>query len=313
MGSAGTRSWINSVSSHMRRIAGILAVALAFTACTNGAEQTTPTTQSTTTTTVVDTTTVPPATTTTLASREPVTAFFFEDSGGNTARFGPFLVAVHELADASVPAAALAALLDGPPDAAREARVTTEVPPGTEVVSLAVGADGVATVELSPEFDDGGGSASMFGRLAQLTYTLTAFPTVDSVLLLENGSVVEVFSGEGIVLDGPMVRDDFQDQLPGILVESPAWGAPVSLPMEVSGTAAAFEAVFQAQLIVDGNVVFDPPFVMSESGVGFAGFAFEVDADVVPPTDAVLRVWEFSARDGSVVSERFVPLSVIEP
>ena len=79
-----------------------------------------------------------------------------------------------------------------------------------------------------------------------------------------------MFSGEGILLDGPMERDDFQDQLPGILVESPAWGAPVSLPFEASGTAAAFEAVFQAQLIVDGNVVFDPPFVMSESGVGFA-------------------------------------------
>ena len=66
-------------------------------------------------------------------------------------------------------------------------------------------------------------------------------------------------------------------------------------------------------MIVDGNVVFDPPFVMSESGVGFAPFTFEVDADVVPPADAVLRVWEFSAQDGSVVSERFVPLSVIAP
>jgi hypothetical protein len=222
-------------------------------------------------------------------------------------------VAVHESAEAAVPAAALAALLDGPPEAAVEAGIATEIPEDTSVVSLAVGADRVATVELSPEFDDGGGSASMFGRLAQLTYTLTAFPSIDSVLLLENGTVVEVFSSEGIVLDGPMERDDFGDQLPGILVESPAWGAPVSLPFEASGTAAAFEAVFQAQLLVDGNVVFDPPFVMSENGVGFAPFSFEVDADVVPPTEAVLRVWEFSARDGSVVSERFVPLSVIEP
>jgi hypothetical protein len=248
-----------------------------------------------------------------LPAGEPVTTFFFEDSGGNAARPGPFLVAVHESAEAVVPADALAALLDGPPAVAAEAGITTEIPDDTAVLSLAVGADRVATVELSPEFDDGGGSASMFGRLAQLTYTLTAFPSIDSVLLLENGTVVEVFSSEGIVLDGPMARDDFEDQLPGILVESPAWGAPVSLPFEAYGTAAAFEAVFQAQLLVDGNTVFEPPFVMSESGIGFAPFAFEVDADVVSPTDAVLRVWEFSAQDGSVVSERFVRLSVIEP
>ncbi len=298
----------------MRRFTVILATTvLVLSACTNGAEPTT-----TTTSTVPDPTTTVPATptttpATTVPSGEPVTTFFFESSGGNAARSGPFLVAVHESGDAAVPAAALAALLDGPPEAAVEAGIATEIPEDTSVVSLAVGADRVATVELSPEFDDGGGSASMFGRLAQLIYTLTAFPSIDSVLLLENGTVVEVFSSEGIVLDGPMERSDFEDQLPGILVESPAWGAPVSLPFEASGTAAAFEAVFQAQLLVDGNVVFDPPFVMSENGVGFAPFSFEVDADVVPPTDAVLRVWEFSAQDGSVVSERFVPLSVIEP
>jgi spore germination protein GerM len=297
----------------MRRISEILILALVLTACTDGADQATTTTLPTATTPPSSTTTVAPSTTTTVVTGEPVTTFFFEDSGGNAARSGPLLVAVYEAAEASVPAAALAALLDGPPDAAADAGITTEIPDGTSLVSLEVGADRVATVELSPEFDDGGGSASMFGRLAQLTYTLTAFPAVDSVLLLENGAVVEVFSGEGIVLDGPMERDGFQDQLPGILVESPAWGAPVSLPFDASGTAAAFEAVFQAQLLVGDNVVFDPPFVMSESGVGFAPFSFAVDADVVPPTEAVLRVWEFSAQDGSVVSERFVPLTVIEP
>ena len=294
----------------MRRLTVILtSSALALSACTNGAEPTTTTTRDAPAPTPSTTTTV--ATTTTVPSGEAVPTFFFEDAGAIRPGTGPVLVAVHETGQAEVPAAALASLLDGPPEAAAASGITTEIPDGTEVVSLAVGADGVATVELSSTFDDGGGSASMFGRLAQLTYTLTAFPSVDSVLLLENGAVVEVFSSEGIVLDGPMVRDDFEDQLPGILVESPAWGAPVSLPFGVSGTAAAFEAAFQAQLIVDGNVVFEPPFVMSESGVGFAPFTFEVDADVVAPTGADLRVWEFSAKDGSVVSERFIPLRII--
>lgn len=290
-------------------LAGMVAVA----ACTISSDpSSTSTVAPTTGSTDSITTTTLPQTTTTVPPGESATTYFFENSGGNPARSGPFLVAVHDSADGLEPRDALEALLDGPPPTAVEARITSEIPAGTALVSLAVGADRVATLELSPTFDDGGGSASMFGRLAQVTYTLTAFPSIDSVLLMENGAVVEVFSGEGIVLDGPMSREAFQDQLPGILVESPAWGAPVTLPFEVSGTAAAFESVFQAQLVVDGNVVFDPPFVTSESGVGVAPFTFEIDADVVPPTDAELRVWEFSAKDGSVVSERLVPLTVID-
>jgi spore germination protein GerM len=297
----------------MRHLTVILAAFVALSGCTSADEAATTTSTSLPTTTQsAPATTAPQITTSTAQSGEATTTFFFEDSGGNKARPGPFLVAVHDLADGLEPQDALEALLDGPPVAAEEAGIGSLIPAGTEVISIAVGADRVATVELSSTFDDGGGTASMFGRLAQLTYTLTALPSIDSVLLLENGAVVEVFSSEGIVLDGPMRRDDFLEQLPGILVESPAWGAPVSLPFEASGTAAAFEAVFQAQLLVDGNAVFDPPFVMSESGVGFAPFTFEVDADVVAPTRADLRVWEFSAEDGSVVSERFVPVAISE-
>jgi spore germination protein GerM len=295
----------------MRPLTLLTALALALTACTDSTVSTTTTTLSTTAPPTATTAVPPETTTTTVVSLEDAaTTFFFEDTGGNKARFGPFLVAVHDQAAGLEPRDALNALLDGPPSEAMAAGITTEIPVDTSLVSLDAGADGVATVELSQEFDDGGGSATMFGRLAQLTYTLTAFEGIESVLLMENGAVVEVFSSEGIVLDGPMVREDFQDLLPGILVESPAWGAPVTLPFEASGTAAAFEAVFQAEMLVDGNAVFDPPFVMSDNGMGFASFTFEVDADVAPPVEAVLRVWEFSAEDGSVVSERFVPITI---
>jgi len=239
------------------------------------------------------------------------TAFFFADSGGNGSRSGPFLIAV------AVPVAAegspeLAALLQGPPQAASDAGITSEIPAGTMVQSLDVGSDGVALVELTQEFDDGGGSASMRGRLAQLTFTLTASDDVDSVLLMENGAVVEIFSNEGIVLDGPMRRSDFEDLLPGILVEDPAWGATVSLPFTASGTAAAFEAVFQMQALSGDDVVFEPPFVTTDNGVGFGAFDVMVDAEVPTSGELMLRVWEFSAQDGSVINERFVPLSVVE-
>lgn len=296
----------------MRTLRILLVLVVAVAACSDStAATTTTTTQSIATIAPpVTTTTAPEETTTAPSESVDATTFYFEAGGGNAARVGPFLVAVHDPVVGEDPTAVLRALVDGPPAEAAAAGLTTEIPDGTTVVSLVPGADGVATVELSQEFDDGGGSATMFGRLAQLTYTLTALDGIDSVLLMENGAVVEVFSSEGIVLDGPMVREDFEDQLPGILIESPAWGAEVSLPFEVTGIAAAFEAVFQAQLLVDDDPVFDPPFVTSESGVGFADFSFEVDADVVPPTSATLRVWQFSAKDGSVTDERLVPVSV---
>ncbi len=203
-------------------------------------------------------------------------------------------------------------MLQGPPQAASDAGITSEIPAGTMVRSLDVGSDGVALVELTQEFDDGGGSASMLGRLAQLTFTLTASDDVDSVLLMENGAVVETFSNEGIVLDGPMQRSDFEDFLPGILVEDPAWGATVALPFTASGTAAAFEAVFQMQALSGDDIVFEPPFVTTDNGVGFGAFEIIVDADVPTPGELTLRVWEFSARDGSVINERFVPLTIVE-
>ena len=299
----------------MRSLRILVLVGLLLGACAEDVGTTT-TTQPPETTAPPETTTTPIETTTTTTTGRPelvaATTFFLDDSGGNDARPGPFLIAVHDPAPGSEPLDVLEALLDGPPADATAGGMVSEIPEGTSVVSLVPGADGVATVELSQEFDDGGGSATMFGRLAQLTYTLTGIDGIDAVLLMENGAVVEVFSNEGIVLDGPMVREDFQDLLPGILVESPAWGAPVTLPFEATGTAAAFEAVFQAQLLVDDNAVFDPPFVTSESGVGFADFSFEVDADVVPPTTATLRVWQFSAKDGSVTDERFIPLAIVD-
>jgi hypothetical protein len=53
--------------------------------------------------------------------------------------------------------------------------------------------DGLATIDLSREFEAGGGSLSMFGRLAQLVYTVTQFPTVDEVALMLDGQRVDGF------------------------------------------------------------------------------------------------------------------------
>ena len=141
--------------------------------------------------------------------------------------------------------AALNALFEGPTaeELAASPPLTTSIPDGTILLGLDI-ADGLATVDLSREFESGGGSASMFGRLAQVVYTLTQFPTVKQVAFQLDGEPVTVFSGEGIVLDEPSGREDYEAFLPSVFVERPTWGATIGNPVRVSGIANVFEAVF---------------------------------------------------------------------
>ena len=93
---------------------------------------------------------------------------------------------------------------------------------------------GVLTVDLPAEFEQGGGSLLMMSRLAQVVFTATQFPEVESVLFAIEGEVVDVFSGEGIVLDGPQTRMDYVDILPLIFLDEPAIGSRVSSPFGMS-------------------------------------------------------------------------------
>ena len=153
----------------------------------------------------------------------------------------------------AVATAAMTALLAGPKGAELESRpaMVTAIPDGTRLLGVTI-ANGIATADLSKEFESGGGSYSVLARLAQVVYTLTQFPTVDGVLFRINGMPVTTFSSEGVVLDGPVDRADYRDFLPAIFVDRPAWGAAAGNPVELSGIANVFEAQFQVQ-VLDGT------------------------------------------------------------
>src|SRR5450759_1175448 len=104
--------------------------------------------------------------------------FFQPDPAGGDAHLVPVLRTVP--ATRAVATAAVRELLAGP--ASDERGLLTMIPAGSQLLGITI--DGsVATVDLTGAFESGGGSASMFGRLAQLIYTLTQFPTVDTVRL----------------------------------------------------------------------------------------------------------------------------------
>lgn len=258
----------------------------------------------TTTAAVETTTTVDDVTTTTAEPAEEgvVRAYFLRDEKvGPVARTAP---------DDGVAAAALEGLLAGPTETEAQLGFSTAIPAGTELLGVTV-EDGIATVDLSGEFATGGGSLSMMGRVAQVTYTATQFPTVESVAFELDGEPLTVLGGEGLLLEEPQARADWEDLTPAILVESPLPFEEATSPLRITGTANTFEASFVVN-VVDGEglIVYDEP-AMATSGTGTRG-TFDVTADfeVLRPGVGAVIVFELSAQDGSQINLVEVPLQI---
>jgi hypothetical protein len=174
-----------------------------------------------------------------------------------------------------VATAAMNALLDGPTAAERSAGLSSAVPPGTRLLGIAIH-NGLATVDLTSEYQSGGGALSMQTRLGQVVYTLTQFPTVQKVRFRLDGSPVNVFSSEGIVLAHPAGRSDYADLLPAIVVDKPAAGAQVTSPVTVSGTANVFEANVTVEVLDANGTVVGKTFTTASCGTGCRG-TYSVD------------------------------------
>jgi hypothetical protein len=178
--------------------------------------------------------------------------------------------------------AALGELFAGPSEVEKtELGAASAVPVGSGSPRVTV-EDGVATVELGgPQSDE---------ALAQIVYTLTGLPDVDSV-----------------DIDGrSFTRSDFEEQTPPVLVESPLPFDDVASPLRVTGTANTFEATFQYEVVDMGGSVIDGNVVTATSGTGTRG-TFDFTTGAFDDISA-LRFFEFSAKDGSRINEVELPL-----
>lgn len=204
--------------------------------------------------------------------------------------------------------AAMDALLDPDPITDAYQSIATAIPSGTQLLGLSI-KDNIATVDLSREFKSGGGSASAFYRLGQVTYTLTQFSTVRSVLFQVEGRTVTTFGSEGIVLEGPQARADFEDQLPEIFVDRPAFGAAIGNPARVTGNSNVFEATFRLAILDGSGKTLVDKMAMATCGSGCRGtFDVTLQYDVSKAQWGTLRAYYGSAKDGSPQGIRDYPV-----
>lgn len=257
-----------------------------------------PTSGVATTATVPDTTApVPDTTTPVVDTTSPVAeqdaiAYFVRDER---------LVAVRRSIVAWDGVALLGAMLDGPTADEASAGVVTAVPDGSAVTAVTV--DGSeATVDLNAAFASGGGSSSMLLRVAQVVFTVTQLPDVDTVRFRIDGAPVTSIGGEGVLVDG-VGRGDFEAQLPEIFVESPLDGDPWVDPMVLSGSASTFEATVNFQVVAADGTVLQEGMTMATCGTGCVGH-FVQELDPLPAGTAMpvtVRAFDISEADGSVI------------
>jgi len=220
-----------------------------------------------------------------------------------------FMVRRDEASTPRIGTAAMESLLEGPDPREQAAAVGSQIPAGTQFLGLTV-EDGVATVDLTSEFESGGGSASMNMRIAQVVYTLTQFPTVDGVLFELDGQPVDVLGGEGVIVDEPVTRRDYRSLMPAILVEDPQIGERVLNPVLVQGSANVFEANVTVEVMDASGKVVGSAFTTATCGTGCRGtFSVRVPYEVSSATRGLIVVHDDDAAGtGSPPHEVRIPV-----
>jgi hypothetical protein len=168
-----------------------------------------------------------------------------------------------------------------------------------------------ATIDLSSTFASGGGALSMTNRLAQVVYTATQFPTATAVRFKLDGKAVTVFGGEGIILDHPQRRSDYEASSPAILIEHPVWMGTLSSGTVVRGTADVFEAVFRLQVRDRAGKLLLNAVVHATAGTGTRGiWSRKLTWTSAAKGEGELKAFAASPKDGTPIDVVTIPVLI---
>jgi len=203
---------------------------------------------------------------------------------------------------------ALRAVLSGPSAFERDdADLDSSVPEGSTLHRATI-TGSLATVDLSSEFETGGGSLSMRMRVAQIVYTATEIAGVERVTITIDGESVSGLGGEGVDVEA-VDRSAFDDLLPPILVQRPVPGQRIERELEVSGLANVFEGTVSIEVLdADGEIV------ARGFGTGAMGEWRPYEATLTIPAEVegevTVRCYEESAENGSRLHVVEVPVTL---
>ncbi len=96
--------------------------------------------------------------------------------------------------------------------AAKKNDAVSTIPKGTKLLSLRTEANGIH-VDLSREFETGGGSMSMQARLAEVLNTATSMNPNANVWITIEGKKLEALGGEGVEVPQPLTRKYLQTEM----------------------------------------------------------------------------------------------------
>jgi len=204
--------------------------------------------------------------------------------------------------------AAVRELLAGPTAEEASSGLSTAIPTGSRLLGLTI-RHGTADVNLNAAYESGGGSLSMTARLMQMVFTLTQFVPVHGVRFQINDKPVSSFGGEGVVLDNPVSRVDFQSFLPPIFIDSPAIGQTVSSPFTVRGVANVFEGQFSVEVTTADGKVLVRKHVHAAMG-HYADFRTKLRFSVATQSAGSVTGFDRSAKDGARIDAYAVPVEL---
>lgn len=111
------------------------------------------------------------------------------------------------------------------------------------------------------------------------------------------------------MVDEPLSREDFEDQAPAILLESPAPHESVGEEIRLSGTANTFEANLQIEVLDPQGEQIYRDHAMASSGTGTRGeFDLTIPVEYEGEGIGTIRMFEHSARDGERTNVVTVPV-----
>ena len=149
----------------------------------------------------------------------------------------------------------------------------------------------------SPQYLALGPFASYSGRLAQIVYTLTAFPNVTSVAIEVGGQRIPDLAN--ITLTSPVGRSQVTASLPGVLLEQPAVGGNLKSKLTISGLTS-INGTYDVQLSDSSGKL-----LASATNTAVVGGTFQqsIPFTITAPEVGTIKVFSRPSKPSQAVQE----------